>query len=129
MNREEIIRAYLGGLKKGSYNEILELFTSNATVSSPLYGEVKATDFYKELFEDTSDCKIELHGIYVEVSDSNKYVAHFHYDWKLKNGERVLFSCVDIFDFEEDSSKIKHLSIIYDSKTTRDAFDELHDKI
>lgn len=129
MDREEVIRAYLRGLEKGNCNEILELFTSNATVSSPLYGEVEATDFYKQLFEDTSDSKIELYGIFVEVSDSNKYAAHFRYDWKLKNGERVSFRCVDIFDFDEGSSKIKHLSIIYDSRSTRDAFDQLHNKI
>ena len=129
MNKEELIRAYLRGLEIGKCKEILELFTNNATVSSPLYGEIAANVFYSELFEDTSDSKIELHDIFVKVSDSNKYAAHFHYDWKLKNGERVSFRCIDIFEFDEDTSKIKHLLIIYDSKTTREAFDELHGKI
>ena len=128
MNQKKIITVYLRGLEKGNCNEILELFTNNATVSSPLYGEVKATDFFEQLFEDTSDSKIELHGVFVDISDSNKYAAHFRYDWNLKNGQRVSFNCVDIFEFEEDSSKINHLSIIYDSKTTIEAFNELHNK-
>ena len=125
MEREEVIRSYLDRLAKADYTELLKLFTVGATVSSPLYGEVAAVDFFKQLFEDTSESKINLKGIFVQVSDPNRYAAHFIYDWKLKSGEDVSFRCMDIFTFADRSDKIRHLSIIYDLSRTREAVSKL----
>ena len=122
MKRTEIIRSYLDGLVKADQAEVLKLFSGGATVSSPLYGQMDAADFFKQLFEDTSESKINLEGIFVHVSDPNIYAAHFIYDWKLKNGEILSFRCMDIFTFADRSDKISHLTIIYDSSRTLDAF-------
>ena len=125
MKRANVIRSYLAGLVKADLTELLKLFSDDATVSSPLYGEMAATDFFKQLFEDTSESKIDLKGIFVQVSDPNTYAAHFTYDWKLKTGEAVSFRCMDIFTFANHSDKIRHLTIIDDSSRTRDAFIKL----
>ena len=127
MERADVIKSYLAGLVKADHTELLKLFSGDATVSSPLYGEMAATDFFKQLFEDTLESKIDLKGIFVQVSDSNTYAAHFIYDWKLKNGETVSFMCMDIFRFAAHSNKIRHLTIIYDSNRTRDAFNRMSD--
>ena len=126
--REDIINLYLNGLVKADVAEVLELFTDGATVSSPLYGDVAAADFFKRLFEDTAQSKITLKGMFTQISDPNIYAAHFIYDWKLKTGECVSFRCMDIFTFADRSDKISHLTIIYDSSRTRDAFIRQHGK-
>ena len=126
--REDIIKLYLEGLEKADVAELLKLFTDGAAVSSPLYGEVAAVDFFKQLFEDTAESKISLQGVFTQVSDPNIYAAHFNYDWKLKSGEHVSFKCMDIFTFADRSDKISHLTIIYDSSRTRDAFIRQHGK-
>lgn len=125
MEREDVIKSYLHSLAKADHTELLKLFTGDATVSSPLYGEMAAVDFFKQLFEDTIESKINLEGIFVQVSNPNMYAAHFIYNWKLKNGEAVTFKCMDIFSFANRSDKIRHLNIIYDSSHTRAAFDKL----
>jgi hypothetical protein len=89
---------------------------------------MSAVDFYKQLFADTSESKIDLKDIFVKVSDPSIFAAHFIYDWKLRNGQEVSFRCMDIFKFENGSDKIRHLTIIYDSSRTRDAFDKVHHK-
>lgn len=127
MGRAEVIKSYLDGLVKGNHTELLKLFLGSATVSSPLYGEMAADDFFKQLFEDTAESKINLKGIFVQVSDPNIWAAHFIYAWKLKTGEAVSFRCMDIFTFADHSDKIRHLTIIYDSSRTRDAFIKLYE--
>ena len=128
IEREDVIKSYLARLAKADYTELLKLFSGSATVSSPLYGEMAATDFFKQLFADTTKSKISLKGIFVQVSDPNIFAAHFIYDWILKSGEAVSFRCMDIFTFADGSDKINHLAIIYDSNCTRDAFSKLDDE-
>lgn len=127
MKRKRFIKSYLNGLVKGDHTELLKLFKDNATVSSPVYGKMPATDFYRQLFEDTARSKILLRDIFANVSNPDNYAAHFIYDWTLNNGEHVSFSCVDMFQFEKGSNKIKHITIIYDASLTKDAFAKMHD--
>ena len=118
MEIEKTLKLYLKALEKGSYEDIIKLFTENAMVNSPLYGKIKASEFYKELFKDTAKSKISLLNIF---TDKNLGAAHFLYEWVLKDGTPTSFECVDIFKFSD--GKIKHLTIIYDTYKTRQSFE------
>ena len=122
MNVEEIVKLYLHALEKGSYEDIVKLFTEDTVVVSPLYGTVKASDFYRDLFKDTSKSKITLLDVFVS-KNSEQVGAYFRYEWTLKDGSTVLFDCVDIFELEE--GKIKKLKIIYDTYEARRIFERL----
>jgi ketosteroid isomerase-like protein len=120
MDTVNAITLYLRALEKGSYDDVVELFTEDAVVVSPLYGTVKASEFYRDLFKDTAKSKITLLNIF--VSKNNECAAaNFRYEWTLKNGNTVSFECVDIFEFSEDG-KIKKLKIIYDTHEVRKIF-------
>ncbi len=119
MKIEKVIELYLQALEKGSYTEIMKLFTDDAMVDSPLYGERKASEFFKELFKDTMSSKITLFNVFVSRSVG---AVHFRYEWTLKDGTPTSFECVDIFQFS--NGKIKHLKIIYDTYKTRAAFEK-----
>jgi len=118
MEIEKTLKLYLKALEKGSYEDIIKLFTENAMVNSPLYGKIKASEFYKELFKDTAKSKINLLNIF---TDKNLGAAHFLYEWVFKDGTPTSFECVDIFKFSD--GKIKHLTIIYDTYKTRQSFE------
>jgi hypothetical protein len=64
MTPENLIQEYLSALEKSDVNKIFQLFKEDAIVVSPLYGEIKASNFYPELFEDTLASKITLKDIY-----------------------------------------------------------------
>lgn len=123
MGIEKTIKAYLKALEKGGYENMIKLFTKNAVVFSPLYGKIKAIDFYRELFKDTSKSKITLLNIF---KSDNKCVGagHFLYDWLLKDGTPTSFECVDVFQFTDDG-RIKQLTIIYDTSKVRPSFEKM----
>lgn len=123
MNTEEIVKSYFQNLEQGNYQGIIELFQVDAVVISPLYGEKKAVDFYKELFSDTSQSKITLKNIFVNTHSKNVAAAHFLYEWTMKDGNISPFECVDVFNL--DDHKITKLTIIYDSYQTRMGFNNL----
>lgn len=97
--------------------------TLYAIIHSPLYGELKASKFYKDLFADTSESKITLLNIF-KGKDNFTGAGHFRYDWKMADGTPVSFECVDVFKFSEDNL-INKLIIIYDTAGIRPAFEKM----
>ncbi len=120
----EKIKEYLRGLEAGSYENIIELFSTDAIVHSPLYGEINAKKFYRDLFKDTSKSKITLMDIFVSQNNPQIAAGHFRYDWILKDGTPTSFECVDVFRFAKDG-KIVELTIIYDTSKIRTSFEEM----
>lgn len=120
---ESIILQYLDALEKADLDRLLALFSENAMVNSPLYGMVPASNFYKELFADTTQSKLQLIDIFVQSSKPTAAV-NFLYQWTLAHGEVSHFDCVDIFEFDKEG-KIKSVKIIYDTARTRPVFEEL----
>ncbi|MBT8236908.1 MAG: nuclear transport factor 2 family protein [Bacteroidia bacterium] len=116
-NRRSIAKNYLKFLQNGDMDQLLQLFSQDAIVDSPLYGLKKASDFYRELQTDTQDSKLELLKIF-EAEKSTNMALYFTYKWTLKNQEVVSFEVVDIIEFN-DSDKIQKLKIIYDTVLAR----------
>ena len=120
------IRQYLNALEKADFDQLMTLFSDKAIVISPLYGRRPASEFYKELLEDTKQSKLKLLGIF-NNSNEKSAAVNFLYEWTLANGEVNSFDCVDIFEFEKEG-KIKSVKIIYDTAQTRPDFEQLKTK-
>lgn len=115
----DFINSYFKALEAKNYELMLSLFSDDACVHSPLYEEVNAKSFYKNLFAQTSESKIKV----LETFEGNKpktRAVHFTYEWSLKNDSSVEFECVDVF-YTNDEGKITKLVIIYDAKEAREA--------
>lgn len=119
MDPKKTIETYLEALKRGSAGDCENLFTEDGVVISPIYGEKKANEFYRQMFADGSDTKITLLKIFL-TEDRNSGACHFVCDWILKDGTCTTLNVVDIFDFSENG-KIKKLMIIYDAQKARKA--------
>jgi hypothetical protein len=121
MQREKIIRRYIKELSDGNTKDIINLFSDDAEVISPVYGTMKAKDFYVLLAEDTSSSEIKLLQIYQSSSDNNEgheCAAYFNYKWTLSDGKLITFDVVDIFTFNTDNI-ITELRIIYDASVSK----------
>lgn len=141
ITKEEAIKQYLKSLEIACYETIINLFSDGAMVKSPLYGSMPAAVFYKDLLNDTANSKITLKNIFLSKIDEHTAAAHFEYvwtlrddgaarrslpsrkarlngDWTLKDGKKVTFEVIDLFDFDPNN-KIKQLTIIYDTYLIR----------
>ena len=125
MKADTIANNYLEALEEANLEKVLSLFTPDAVVNSPLYGDRKASDFYPELFEDTSDSKLTLKGV-MEGSSTQSGIdlisIWFYFDWTLANGEPAPFDVVDVLEVDQDSRLITKINIIYDTVNIRSAF-------
>ncbi len=83
MDKKEIANRYLKYLESGNIEKVIDMFTENGIVESPIYGIKKADEFYRELNNDTSNSKLHLKGIF-EQNDSNDLALYFTYKWTLK---------------------------------------------
>lgn len=116
-----MLTQYTQALEKGSYKDVITLFAGDAVVNSPLYGKVRAPDFYRDLFKDTGTSKITVHHVF---SGKDCGAAHFSYEWVLRDGTKTAFECVDIVEFSDDG-KIRELTILYDTYKIREAFEKM----
>lgn len=120
MDTEKILTQYLHALEKKSYQDIIALFTDDAIVNSPLYGNVKASHFFKELFNDTAQSTLTVIHTFTSAQAG---AVHFLYTWELKDGSTFSFECVDVFDIAD--AKINQLTIIYDTCHVRTPFEKM----
>lgn len=125
MNKGQIAKKYLEHLEKGNIEKVINLFSNNGIVESPIYGIKKADEFYRELNNDTSNSELILKGIF-EQNESNNLALYFTYKWTLKNNEKVEFDVVDIIELDSEN-KITKLKIIYDTVISRKLVNDLNE--
>lgn len=116
------MQAYLEALETGDLNSLTDLFATEATVRSPLYGEQPAPVFFRQLLADTDHSVITPLRLFYEEAERSG-AAHFLYEWILNDGRHVAFEVVDLFRFD-DAGKIEELRIIYDTAETRAALEK-----
>ncbi len=109
-------KRYLKALEKGELKGILELFTKDGQVISPVYGRLHADKFYRALLADTQNSELELHHCICDHK-ANKLAIYFTYRWTLKDDSLLIFDVVDILVLD-NNHKVKELTIVYDSRET-----------
>jgi hypothetical protein len=117
MTKKEISLNYLELLEKGVIEQLLTLFSEDAMIDSPVYGILRADEFYRNLASDTANSELKLLGVF-EENNSNYLALYFNYKWTLKNNKIVDFDVVDIIEFDAQH-KISKLKIIYDTAIAR----------
>ena len=123
MTKQETALTYLDLLEQGKTNDLLQLFSAEAMVDSPVYGLMKPKEFFRVLDNDTANSELRLSGIF-EENNSQRLALYFNYKWTLKNNKKVEFDVVDIMEFDA-LNKIVRLSIIYDTAKSRKLVSEL----
>ncbi|KTR53049.1 nuclear transport factor 2 family protein [Curtobacterium oceanosedimentum] len=119
MTLTQLVDAYLSALGSADVDAVLALFTPDAIVSSPLYGEHPARDFYPTLFADTAASVLTLRRTFVGTDESAPTVAFwFDFDWTLADGTPAPFSVVDVAELDQQG-QIQHLHIVYDANPIR----------
>lgn len=123
MNHTQALKTYLDALGKADYQKLMALFSEDALVLSPLYGERPAAAFYKDLFQDTRASELTFLDVFTNPH-GDKACINFLYRWTMADGSVTVFDCVDVVEFDPNG-KIKQLKIIYDTAQTREKFDSL----
>ncbi|MFJ8357355.1 nuclear transport factor 2 family protein [Streptomyces sp. NPDC093984] len=124
MTTAELVSAYLDGLERADTEAVLALFAPGAMVHSPLYGPRPATEFYPELFADTSRSRLTLLGVTEGRTHQGAALISFwfHFDWRLPSGAAAPFDVVDLAELDEDG-RITTLRIVYDTVEVRPVFE------
>ncbi|RIA09509.1 hypothetical protein OE09_1347 [Flavobacteriaceae bacterium MAR_2010_72] len=122
-NLQDLGKAYLSYLELNETQKIIDLFTEDGIVNSPIYGIMPASEFFNTLSTDTSNSKLKLLGIFVDPN-ATRIVLYFNYEWTLANQDKVKFDVVDVMTFDAEN-KIVSLHIIYDTVKSKGAVDKL----
>ena len=110
-----VIRRYLKALEAGDLQGVLDCFSLDGVVVSPVYGIVKAQDFYARLFADTIRTEIVVRDLYAAQGRPDRAIAHFDYVWERRGEPTLETRLIDLFDFDPSGTKVVRLRIIMDT--------------
>ena len=114
MDQEQVVRKYLRAMEAGDLAATLACFHPDATVTSPVYGNMPVKPFYERLYGDTVSASVDIRNIYSSVSGDDHWAAHFDYEWTRRDGASLSSNLVDLFRFRSGTELIEHLDIIFD---------------
>jgi hypothetical protein len=120
-----LVIRYLMALEGRNIDRVIELFTPDAIIHSPMYGKVPVRDFYTEFFKDSSKAEVTLLGLLGRGENTSGgattgYWARFSN--LLATGARHEFDVVAVMELKGD--KISALHIVMDTFFIRATFDE-----
>ena len=125
MNQPQLdtVPTYLRHLHDSDTAALVATFEPDGLVHSPFLGTMKARDFFPKLAQASSQSVITLIDLFASVQpahDSVRVAAYFRYDWTLKDGRLLDFSCVDVFGFKPGRDRIASMHIVYDTHPLRE---------
>lgn len=118
-----VAQAYIQHLAAANKPALLDLFSKDGIVLSPIYGTLPAKEFFTILGEDTMQSRLTIKGIFEEAI-TGQIALYFQYEWTLQHGRQVTFDVVDILTFDA-TNKVNSLKIIYDTMQARTWVEEL----
>ncbi|MGR4869174.1 nuclear transport factor 2 family protein [Variovorax sp. LARHSF232] len=119
----DTIRRYLKCLHATDVPGLVDCFEPEGVVHSPFLGTMKARDFFPKLAGASTQSVITPIDLFESVKADgavHRVAAYFRYDWTLKDGKVVTFTCVDVFEFQGGSERIASMSIVYDTHPLRE---------
>lgn len=117
MTKLEIIaQAYAGALASNNYKAITNLFARDGAVSSPVYGNMPACEFYENLFKKNIYSDVRIKNIFKESNDPHIFALHLLL--KAKVPDVQVNDCIDILNLNAEG-KIRSLTIIFDTFPVR----------
>ncbi len=119
----DTIRRYLVALNDSDTAGLVATFEPDGMVVSPFLGTMAARDFFPKLKQASSRSVITPIDLFASVeaaTNGTRVAAYFRYDWTLKDGKVVTFTCVDVFDFAPGSERIAKMTIVYDTHPLRE---------
>ena len=114
MGHEQVVRDYLRAMEAGDLVATFACFHLDATVTSPVYGDMPVKPFYERLYGDTVTACVDIRNIYAAVGSPDHWAAHFGYRWTRRDGASLSSNLVDLFQFRPGTELIDHLEIIFD---------------
>ncbi|MCB1966351.1 nuclear transport factor 2 family protein [Accumulibacter sp.] len=120
---EDMCRKYVTALQHGDIEALLELFSDEASATSPISGRQLARDFYAYVMRVTSARSIVIKTIFIGTSEPLRAAIHLAYTRTVGNGEPATIEGVDVFELSKDGDKFDGVTIIYDTAPVRVDFD------
>ncbi|USD20279.1 nuclear transport factor 2 family protein [Microbulbifer variabilis] len=112
---EQLCYQYLSALERGDLDTLLSLFSENALVYSPIFGNCSVESFYSYIFQSISDRAMKLNNILSGVLKTNQVALHLSYTRSVEGRGPATIDVVDLFDLTEDFSTFMAVTIIYDT--------------
>lgn len=114
MTAATVIRAYLRAMAAGDLAGVLDTFSADGVVVSPVYGAMAVRPFYEQLFADTIATEVRIRHIYVAEDEPRTAIAHFDYVWTRRDKPTLETRLIDLFDLDPEAGRITRLRIVMD---------------
>ena len=107
-----MIERYLEAIRARDQEGILRLFTPEARVVHPVFGELPVAEFYRRLLEATTSDRTS--GETVFQGPDSRVALYFQDEWTSADGTAFRNPIVLIFDLADDG-RARALEVVFDT--------------
>ena len=118
----DIGERYLHAVEAGDPEAVLALFTEDAVVVSPLYGEAPARAFYPVLLSDTRRAAFQVVDVFASTRDPRSLAVRTRSRWTLNSGFSAEIDGIHLLGLDDLGEKIASLNVLYDTAAVRETF-------
>jgi hypothetical protein len=120
----EVSLRYRLAVKERNLDAVLETFSDDAVIETPLKGVIKPKPYHEWLFAQVKDQVVKVQNLYQALNGDISISIHSQYEWVLNDDEVIKFGVVSLFEFTEDRLKIRKMSNFYDTFKVRSALEK-----
>lgn len=114
MSHETMIREYYRILQKHSYDPLMTLFSKEAVIVHPIFGNMPATDFFKILLDRAKSHEIAILTLFSALEQRNRMAVYLNAKFTTKDNTKFDEHSVHIFDFSTEGL-IEKLTVVIDT--------------
>ncbi|OKL43305.1 hypothetical protein [Pseudovibrio exalbescens] len=123
MKAQALCEEYTHRLERNDLDRLMELFTKEAVVQSPIFDEQRAKDFYTYVLTQITGRSIRIKSIMVSPSNPTRASIHARYNRQVTGSLPQTIDLVNVFRLNPTLDRIEEVTIIYDTAKVRQDFD------
>lgn len=104
MDYQKLVNTYTQALGSNNYHMVVDLFSDDAIIEAPRFGQKNARDFYQELLEKIQYKAVTLNQLFPRTFNPACFAAHI----RLEAIKPVITEeCIDVFTVNEQGKITK----------------------
>lgn len=114
MNLDTVVREYYRILVNHELPPLMTLFSADAVVDHPIFGEMPATEFFEVLLDRAKSHEITILNVFQAMENSNRLAAYLKAKFVTKDNTHFDEKSIHIFDIL-NTGLIQRLTVIIDT--------------
>lgn len=114
-----VCRQYKEAIAAKDLEQVQNLFTEDASITTPLHGTLQVVDYHEMLFRTTRQAISRLLNVFEGMKGAPSIALYLDHTLILNNGKTLQFKSMDVYEFTSDRQRFASLNILFNPEEVK----------